>query len=548
MAIDSTPNLQHDGTLQREVALALFLLIFAIYLLTGALRIDSGDGEAMYQVTRSMVEGRGFTIPPPHPQDLVWGPDDKLITTEEAGRGTHGHWGADGQFYTVAGLGWSLAAVPFYVLGAATAQLIPGATEGYVTRAVLALMNTLILSIAVGMLFLVASRFYPISVAVFISLAYALGTIAWAYARGTFSEPIVALGLLWAVFGAIRAGETQRPLWWGLAGLGLGAAVLSRQAAAVMALPFGIWALLAGWRTARLRGALSYAVALVTPLLAAQAGACAYNLVRWGDPLSSGYNISLGESKNLLTGLFGLLLSPGKGLPVFVPLTFLGFVGWPLFMQKRPALGAILLTMILFQLVLYASTSAWAGGLSWGPRHLVPVLAFLLLPIGEVWPVLRQHRWLEMAASFLLAASLLIQLLGISVNPSRHEQVVYARTQNLAEFSRRVYRSWPESPIPGQIQSLLEVRTVMREPESLDQLRKLIDSILEQDPRDGQANAVGYLSFNVPDFWFVYWGYLGVGIGWRIAVAAALGGLAVWAGIWLRRLLHLATLSVYDDT
>lgn len=539
--MSSCSGLQHryDPTVQRKAVLTLFLLISSLFMLTGAFRIDSGDGEAMYQVTRSMVEGRGFSIPPSDPDALMWGLNDELVTVEEAGHGLHGIWGSDGQLYTGAGLGWSLVATPFYVVGTKIADLTAGAAVGLVTRAAVTLVDTLALTVAAVLLFLLASRLYPLTTATFISLAYAFASIAWSYARGTFSEPLVALGLLWAVLCACRAQEEDRCLWWALAGVGLGGGLLARQAEAVMVLPVAAWALASGWRAGRLRGAFLNLCSLALPVALAQGTVLAYNALRFGNPLNTGYLPGgLPGSRSPFPGLYGLLLSPGKGLLVFVPLTLLGFAGWPAFLRKRPALGAVLLAMIGLQLLVYASTGrAWAGGLSWGPRHLVPVLAFCLLPIGEVWPMLRRKRWLELAAAFLLAASVVIQMLGISVYPSRHQQAVYAETQDLGEFFHRVHFTWADSPIPGQVRSLLETTAMLRDPERLEQLHQLVEDALAADPQEGQAEAVGLLSYNVPDFWFVYWGFLGVPLGWRIGVAAALAGLAVGAGLWLRRLL-----------
>jgi hypothetical protein len=195
--------------------------------------------------------------------------------------------------------------------------------------------------------------------------------------------------------------------------------------------------------------------------------------------------------------------------------------------------------MIFLQVGVYALSTErmWAGGLSWGPRHLVPILAFWLLPIGDLWPRLRRRRWAELTVASLLAASVVIQLLGIAVNPSRHQQLVYARTQDLAEFFRRVHFTWPDSPIPGQVRSLQEATAALRDPESMEQLHELFETAMTADTQDGPAEAIVLLSHNVPDFWFVYWGFLGVGLGWRIGVATVLAAIAVGAGLWLRRLL-----------
>ena len=53
----------------RRLPIKATLIVFflSLYLLTTSGRIDSGDGETIYQTTRSMVENLSFAIPPPPP-------------------------------------------------------------------------------------------------------------------------------------------------------------------------------------------------------------------------------------------------------------------------------------------------------------------------------------------------------------------------------------------------------------------------------------------------------------------------------------------------
>ena len=102
----------------RRTACLVELLLLLVYLLLSPMRIGSGDGETIYQVTRSFVEGRGFAIPPPSPDAVVLDPFGEPIPPEELrGGGPYGAWGSDGRYYAQYGIGQSLLAVPFYLMG-----------------------------------------------------------------------------------------------------------------------------------------------------------------------------------------------------------------------------------------------------------------------------------------------------------------------------------------------------------------------------------------------------------------------------------------------
>lgn len=55
--------------------------------------------------------------------------------------------------------------------------------------------------------------------------------------------------------------------------------------------------------------------------------------------------------------------------------------------------------------------------------------------------------------------------------------------------------------------------------------------------RDWQSEAVGLLSFNVPDFWFVYLSFLGVPCRWLAGILLLLVGLTAGIVLRLRRVL-----------
>jgi hypothetical protein len=115
---------------------------------------------------------------------------------------------------------------------------------------------------------------------------------------------------------------------------------------------------------------------------------CWYNYARYGDPLQFGYT---GETFTtpLRVGLFGLLLSPGRGILFYSLPTALALVCCGVLALRRATpqplriLGAWGLGLFLVYLVLYARWGSFEGGWCWGPRFLIPFLPLLhvgLLP------------------------------------------------------------------------------------------------------------------------------------------------------------------------
>jgi len=85
---------------RRRVARYVAVVLFAVCLSLASFRIGGGDGETIYQVTKSIVEGRGGAIRAPSSDAVVvdaWGetiPSDQL-----RGGGPYGAWSIDGRYY-----------------------------------------------------------------------------------------------------------------------------------------------------------------------------------------------------------------------------------------------------------------------------------------------------------------------------------------------------------------------------------------------------------------------------------------------------------------
>jgi len=357
----------------RRVLLAALLLglgVLAVLLLAAPGTIDVADGQSMFGVTRAIVE-RG----------------DVAIQVAP-GYTNPGVPGLHGQYYSKYGPAQSLLAVPLYLLGRALEPLVPAFYRPELPNMAASALPVLATAATTVLLVLCAVELGAAAWgALGLGLIYALATPAAVYATQWFSEPLTALAVL-AVFYLLLRDRHDRdePTVWRplLAGVALGLAVATRVEALLFAPPFLLYALLpARWRAVRV-------AAFALPLAVILAGLGLYDAVRFGSPLDTGYvNASAWDQHDLhpehslpslLDGLYGLLLSPGKGLLEYAPVTLLAPLGAVLLWARRRAETALLLGVIGIDTVAHANVLIrWLGGWSWGPRFLIPVLPLALL-------------------------------------------------------------------------------------------------------------------------------------------------------------------------
>lgn len=371
--------------------LALFLALAGFYLLTMSGHTYSPDEETMLAVTRGLL-ARG----------------DVAVAVEPGAPVSALRPGRDGGRYSPYGVLPSLLALPLQALGDLAGGADAGARD-YASRLAVTALNGLLTAAAAALL---AAWALDLGAAprwaAALALLYGLATFAWPYARTFFSEPLAALLILAAAFAAERAGRAAdervalvRAL---LAGLAAGLLLPTRIAAGVALPVVGLYTLWAAARRARQSGRASALVrlpaAFAAGLLPGAALLIWYNLARFGTPLASGYASEAGLfTTPLAVGLYGLLLSPGKGVLLYAPPLLLALPGGvALWRRGRADLVLLAAGLFLSHLLLYARWGEWEGGGVWGPRFLLPVVAPLLVlaagwapsggarrPLGRGW-------------------------------------------------------------------------------------------------------------------------------------------------------------------
>lgn len=369
-------------------ACGLFWGSLCVYLITAHGAIRSPDAEILFEACDALKSRRTLAIEP-----------------VSAWEGFGIAEGRDGRLYSIFGPLTSLACVPFlaivdaveprhvferlkihpppshYVrdgLASALRGEPPSDPAPHARRAFLAWgFNALVSALGVALFFRVARRFASADLApAVVTIVYALGTPIWPYAGTFFSEPLATLLLLAALdrLGLPEGRDGARDLVLGgvLAGLAVWAHV-----SAILFAPFFL--ALASWH----RGAFSPARALAFGggLGVVLGGLGAYHWYLFGDPLETGRGTDYASFVAPWRGLFGLLVSPGKGLFLHVPVALLALWVFHDFHRRHRCLASILGLALLTRVVFLASRSDWHGGFSPGPRLLVQAIPFLLLPL-----------------------------------------------------------------------------------------------------------------------------------------------------------------------
>jgi hypothetical protein len=229
------------------------------------------------------------------------------------------------------------------------------------------------------------------------TVVYALGTMAFSYAESFMSHQLTAM-LLFAAFYA--AWRVERGDWrergYLVAGAAAGAAVLAEYTAALFVLAVAGYTVASRWkRWADLARAAGLVVAGAAPFLGA---VLAYHQAVFGGPFVSGYKflndaaymgwheggflgIKLPDVKALWLSYF----SPLRGFFALSPFLLAALPGLRDVRAKGQPLFVFFVLLLGFASYFTSSFDYTSWGWTVGPRHLTPVLPFLVLPVALAW-------------------------------------------------------------------------------------------------------------------------------------------------------------------
>lgn len=487
--------------------LLIFLLV-ALSLTAGG-RIAPHDEETVFRMTANLIEHGQLTVtqqtftvePQPFPLFL---PHDQPRTQDTTWTGI----APNGQRYPLYTHAQPLLQAPLYLI----VRLMVGGADSLQAIAMLrfgvSLLNPIILALTGWLMALFGRRLgFSDRLSVALGVTYSLGTMALVYAHTNFSDPTLGLLITLAAYGGFRARSEPATRWYALVGVACGTAVYLRERSLIL-----IPVLLGYAVIGRPRPAVRMLAALLLPVAIGGGLLGAWNWLRFGTPLTVGYADwvpGTGFETPLILGLFGLLISPGKGVLWYNPIVWLGLPGFITLWRVRRAEAVMITLLSITSLIFYALYSFWTGGWNWGPRYLLPLLPLWLIAMGP---------WLHAATStrrrtmwgLLLGLTVLLNFPATLVDQSRY--LVAFSERDPQRYLDRAILSVADSPLTQQWPTAIGLLGSYTRSGTWQAAQSAIDQHV-QNYRGGTSveELSTYLMWvdeffrlNVPDFWFVH--------------------------------------------
>ena len=353
----------------KRLAALVFLVSFSVFATFHSGRIDFYDGDARFFVTERLVypstpEEHGYTV-----------------------QGANGHW------YTWYGYGQPVLAIPFYLIGRTLVHLTRTPTLRALIgndaehlrysdlpgeRVAVTYLNPIATALAAALLVLLCIRLGASRRAsVASALIFAFASLAMPHARSSFEHPLEELavvGLLFALT-AEPSWKSRAPLY---AGLIIGYAGFTRESAFVLGLVYAAGRLAVRHPDRRLAGYDVLRAGLAAlPLFALTLYTFWYRFHAIVPPSPISRFVT-----SPLTGLAGLLVSPGKSLFLYSPTLLLGIAGLAeTWRRSRHLVVAMIVAWVLY-LGVHSRVTFWHGDWCWGPRYLLALVPLMIPPVA----------------------------------------------------------------------------------------------------------------------------------------------------------------------
>ena len=480
-----------EGGKIRFTAIYLFIFVTCVYFISLSTFFAIDQYISRYEVTQSIAERFELSIPEGSPTSIK---------------------GVNGKTYSLYGLGWPILAVPLYMIGK---------IFGHYPVTHVFLLNTLAGAATVTLVFLFSialgySRRSSLVVAIF----YGFGTLAWPLAKHPFDHVVETLFVLLSVYFMYLHTSKNTITQLLLSAFCIGFAINTRLVS-VLALPALLVMMASGcgskYSLADGSRIFFRKMAIFLSMLLPLAGLVLwYNYYRFGSIYETGFQLLAAKTgldffsgTNFVTGLKGFLVSPGKGFFYYSPVAILFFFTIVPFYKKHrwPAISFLLL--ILSYLLFLSRNVYWHGDWAWGPRYLLAITPFIILPITELLDSVRWRKktyFVIIPVHVVFALSILIQILAISVHFYNYfyhlqidQNVQFTRAQGegvseIIEPPPEVHFDWTKSPILMQWKDIKRIGTGITKYRYVE---------LPQDANVWEK-IKAYPSMHVFDFWWVH--------------------------------------------
>lgn len=240
----------------------------------------------------------------------------------------------------------------------------------------------------------------PILQSFLATFCLAVTTYFWTYSRSLFDGVLCGTLLTLSLFFLLRYGQRSSNLHLITAFVFLGFALITRISTifVISASLVYLWNISPSPQQAFRR--IAIALSTLLPFVIWQGW---YNHLRTGSAFISPvqtakYAANNALDGNLLVGIVGYLLSPGKSIFIYAPLLVLSLFFFKKFYQNYKAEAIYVAMIFVFWLLLHARMRSWYGAWGWGPRLFVTILPILFLPFAVNMDRVLRKKYLRISA------------------------------------------------------------------------------------------------------------------------------------------------------
>jgi hypothetical protein len=313
----------------------------------------------------------------------------------------------------------AVVAAPAFAFAAAVGVLDRANPSQETMEAIGKIWASALTAVACGILFLLVRRWVPGAPAALVVIAAALSTPYWSTAsQALWSHATAACALVTALW-ACRRMETSRGAAL-IAGLAVMAAVCTRP----LLLPFAVGLLVYGrrsvhraWLMLGMAGVLACVVIWNLSVVGRALGGLA--VLESADVHQQTHMVQSTWTLNLAVGALGILVSPNRGLLVFMPLVCWTVVGGARLWRRSIEARLTIVLPTLLYVIGWSAYRVWWGGHSYGPRYI----ADLVVPLAVMGAAtlfddpVSVSRWSRTAAAVALAWGITVQAVGAFCYP-----------------------------------------------------------------------------------------------------------------------------------
>lgn len=300
------------------------------------------------------------------------------------------------------------------------------------------LQASLLVSVSVGVVYIVLRRAVEGRAALLLTFAYAFGTFAFAIASQLLWEHAATLVLI-SLSLALALGPARCAHRSGLA---VGLAVLVRPQNAL----FGLGLLVFLWLRRRyaVPGFLAWGIPAAAFLFT-------FDLIALGSPWAITRVWLPGSDP--LEGAVGMLVSPSRGLFVYAPFLIVGVAALVAAWRERVTYGdlgdrAVLLRamtlVLLANVVLFALHEEWWGGWAYGNRYLSDLAPVYVLAVAHAWDRWLGTAWRRAAFAGAVGWAVLLEALGAAYQYFYWDGRHWDATPDIGRTPERLW-SWTEA-------------------------------------------------------------------------------------------------------